>query len=256
MPQQPLRLALVGYGKMGRILDQLAPEMGFDVVLKLDEFNNASGAGLNAQNFQGVDVAIDFSIPSVVADNAVRLAQLRVNTVVGTTGWRVDLDRVRAAVEQAGTGFVHGANFSIGVNAFYQIAAAAARIFQEADEYDAAAWEAHHKMKKDAPSGTMLRLLDVMREAGYQRPVDVAHNRVGYVPGTHQISFDSEADTIELRHTARSRLGFARGALRAARWVHGRTGFFEFSAIWEQTLTEPRPEGCGQPGPKSGGTEA
>lgn len=236
MPQQPLRLALVGYGKMGRILDQLAPGMGFDVTLKLDEHNNAAGAGLNAQNFENIDVAIDFSIPTIVADNAVRLAGLGVPTVVGTTGWLGDLDRVRAAVEKAQSGFVHGANFSIGVNAFYQVVAAASKIFLRADEYDAAAWEAHHKMKKDAPSGTMLRLLDVMRESGYDRPIDVAHNRFGYAPGTHQISFDSEADTIELRHTARSRLGFARGALRAARWIHGRQGFYEFSAIWDQTL--------------------
>lgn len=239
MPHETIRLALVGYGKMGRVLDQLAPETGFDVVLKLDEINNAAGAGLTPANFQNVDVAIDFSIPSVVADNAVRLAGLKVNTVVGTTGWLGEIDRVRAAVEQGGVGFVHGANFSIGVNAFYQIVAAASQIFAQAEEYDAAAWEAHHKMKKDAPSGTMLRLLDVMRESGYGRPVDVAHNRVGYVPGTHQISFDSEADTIELRHTARSRLGFARGALRAARWIHGRTGFYEFSSIWDQTLGGP-----------------
>src|SRR5690606_25872394 len=121
---------------------------------------------------------------------------LRIPTVVGTTGWLEHIDRVRAAVDEAGVGFVHGANFSIGVNAFYQIVAAASQIFRQADEYDAATWEAHHKMKKDAPSGTMLRILDVMRESGFDRPIDVAHNRVGYVPGTHQISFDSEADTI------------------------------------------------------------
>ena len=236
MPQQPITLALVGYGKMGRVLNELAPGMGFEVVLKLDEFNNADGVGLTTENFQDVDVAIDFSIPAVVADNAVRLAELGVNTVVGTTGWLGEIDRVRAAVDGCGTGFVHGANFSIGVNAFYKIVAAASQIFRQAEEYDAAAWEAHHKMKKDAPSGTMLRILDVMREEGFDRAIDVAHSRVGYVPGTHQISFDSEADTIELRHTARSRLGFARGALRAARWVYGRTGFHEFSAIWDQTL--------------------
>ena len=237
MSSQPLRLALVGYGKMGRILDELAPGMGCEVVLKLDEFNNIGGVGLREDNFRNVDVAIDFSIPAAVADNAVRLAELGVNTVVGTTGWLDEMERVRAAVEGAGTGFVHGANFSIGVNAFYEVVAAAAKIFEQADEYDAAAWEAHHKMKKDAPSGTMLRLLGVMREAGFDRPIDVAHNRVGYVPGIHQISFDSEADTIELRHTARSRVGFARGALRAARWIHGRNGFYEFSSIWEQTLS-------------------
>jgi 4-hydroxy-tetrahydrodipicolinate reductase len=236
MSQTPLRLALVGYGKMGRVLDQLAPEMGFAVALKLDEYNNAQGEGLTKESFAGVDVAIDFSIPGVVAGNAVRLAELGVNTVVGTTGWLGEIDRVRSAVEAAGTGFVHGANFSVGVNAFYRVAAAAAEIFARAEEYDAGAWEAHHKMKKDAPSGTLLRLLDAMREAGYERPIDVGHNRIGYMPGTHWVAFDSEADTIELRHTARSRAGFARGALRAARWIAGRQGFYEFSSIWEQTL--------------------
>ena len=236
MPEDTLRLALVGYGRMGRMLDQLAPEHGFEVVKRLDEDNNAGGAGLTAENLADVDVAIDFSIPETVADNAIRLAELGVATVVGATGWLDRLDEVRGAVEKSGSGFVHGANFSVGVNAFYGIIAEAAKLLAKAEDYDSFAWEAHHKKKVDAPSGTMLRLLDVMRESGYNRPIDVATNRVGWIPGTHEISFDSEADTIQLRHTARSRVGFARGALRAARWIHGRPGFFEFSQIWEQTL--------------------
>src|SRR5690606_18534933 len=140
------------------------------------------------------------------------------------------------AIEKGGVGLVHGANFSVGVNAFYRIVAAAAELLRNEDAYDAFAYEAHHKKKLDAPSGTMLRLLDVMREAGYDRPVDVGHNRGGYVPGVHTIGFDSEADTIELRHTARSRAGFARGALRAARWIRGRKGFYEFSQVWDQMV--------------------
>jgi len=236
MPEETLKLALVGYGRMGKMLDQLAPEHGFEVVARLDEHNNAGGAGLTPEGLGGADVAIDFSIPETVADNAIRLAGLGVATVVGATGWLDRIDEVRAAVEKAGNGFVHGANFSVGVNAFYGIIAEAARLLAKAEDYDSFAWEAHHKKKVDAPSGTMLRLLDVMRESGYDRPIDVATNRVGYIPGTHEISFDSEADTIQLRHTARSRIGFARGALRAARWIHGRQGFFEFSKVWDQTL--------------------
>lgn len=235
MPET-VRIALVGYGKMGRMLDELAPQAGCEVVLRLDIENNADGEGFTAENFANVDAAIDFSIPDAAADNAVRLAELGANNVIGTTGWLGEIDRVRAAVEKAGTGLVHGANFSVGVNAFYSVIRAAAGALAAAEDYDAYAWEAHHKMKKDAPSGTMLRLVDVMREAGYERPIDVASNRAGWIPGTHEIAFDSEADTIQLRHTARSRVGFARGALRAARWIAGRKGFYEFSEIWEQTL--------------------
>jgi len=230
----PGNLALLGYGNMGRLIEQLAPEFGFDVILKLDEFNNEDGAGVTAENFRDIDVAIDFSIPSVVADNAEKVSRFGVNLVVGTTGWLDQLPRVRAAVERGKTGFVYGANFSVGVQAFYGIVEAAAEILANEDSYDAWAYEVHHKMKKDAPSGTLLRLKQVMEQSGYQRPIDVASNRVGAVPGTHEIGFDSEADTIRLVHSARSRVGFARGALRAARWILGKTGVYEFSSVWRE----------------------
>lgn len=228
------KLALVGYGKMGRLLEQLAPEFGFEVALKLDEFNNADGAGITAGNFAGIDVAVDFSIPPVVADNVERIAPLGVNIVIGTTGWTDDLPRVRSAVESAKIGLVYGANFSVGVLAFYEVVRAAAQTMLTQTDYDAWAYEVHHKMKKDAPSGTMLRILDVMKSAGYSRNIDVGTNRVGTFPGIHEIGFDSEADTITLTHTARSRIGFARGALRAARWIRGKAGLHEFSSIWRQ----------------------
>jgi 4-hydroxy-tetrahydrodipicolinate reductase len=229
------RLALVGYGKMGRMVEQLAPEYGFEVALKLDEYNNAEGEGLSAENFRDVAVAIDFSIPSVVAGHAEKIAALGVNIVIGTTGWLDHIPRVQAAVERDKIGLVYGANFSVGVQAFYRVAAAAARALAQQNEYDCWAYEVHHKMKKDAPSGTLLRLLQVMKESGYERGIDVGTNRVGHQPGTHEIGFDSEADTIRLTHTARSRVGFARGALRAARWIIGKKGLYEFSSIWDQT---------------------
>lgn len=237
MPEQEsriLRLALVGYGKMGRILEQLAPEYGFEVDLKLDEFNNEGGAGITADNFRNVDVAADFSIPAVVAGNVERMAALGVNVVIGTTGWQDELPRVQAAVERDKIGLVYGANFSVGVQAFYRIVETAAQVLAKEEEYDAWAYEVHHKMKKDAPSGTMLQLVRRMEETGYRRKIDVASNRAGYAPGTHEIGFDSEADTIRLTHTARSRGGFARGALRAARWIAGKKGLYEFSAIWDR----------------------
>jgi len=233
------RLALVGYGRMGRMLENLAPEFGFEVGLKLDEFNNIDGAGITAENFDGIDVAIDFSIPPVVADNAEKLASVGVNVVIGTTGWLDQLARVQAAVERDNIGLVHGANFSVGVQAFYRIVQEAAAVLANEADYDAWAYEVHHKMKKDAPSGTLLRLVEKMREAGYSRNIDQASNRAGAVPGSHQIAFDSEADTIQLIHTARSREGFARGALRAARWVIGRKGLYEFSTVWDQMEAAP-----------------
>src|ERR1051325_4183511 len=138
------RLAIVGYGKMGRLVEQFASENGFEVALKLDEFNNANFEGVTAENFRGVDVAIDFSIPAAVAPNVEAIAALGVNMVVGTTGWQKEAERVRAAVERHGIGLVWSPNFSIGVNAFFRLVAEAARLLESEPEYGAWAWEIHH----------------------------------------------------------------------------------------------------------------
>jgi 4-hydroxy-tetrahydrodipicolinate reductase len=224
-------LAIVGYGKMGRLVEQLAPQYDFTVALKLDEFNNASSEGLTAENFKGIDVAIDFSVPAAVAANAKGIAELGVNLVIGTTGWLDHVDAVKRAVEWNGIGLVWSPNFSIGVNVFFKLVAEVARLLAAEPEYGAWAWEIHHATKKDAPSGTLLKLVEEMKNAGYARNIDVGSNRAGTIPGTHEIGFDSAADTITLRHTARSREGFARGALKAAQWVVGKKGFYEFSDI-------------------------
>jgi 4-hydroxy-tetrahydrodipicolinate reductase len=230
------RLALVGHGRMGTLVEQLAPAHGFEVALRLDSSSNAGAAGITPEGFQGIDVAIDFSTAAAVPANAEKIAALGVPLVVGTTGWGSELPRVRETVEQYGAGLLYGANFSVGVQVFYRLAEAAARLLAEETSYDAWAYEIHHKMKKDAPSGTLLQLRKVMEGAGYSRPIDVASNRAGHIPGTHQIGFDSEADTILLEHRARSRAGFAQGALRAARWMIGRRGFYEFSQVWEEIV--------------------
>ncbi len=226
-----MNLAIVGYGKMGKLIEQLAPEHGFAVKLKLDEFNNANFEGVTPENFQGIDVAIDFSIPAAVADNVERISVLGVNMVLGTTGWTGQMDLVRAAVERSGIGLVWSPNYSIGVNVFFRLASLAAQLLKDEPNYGAWAWEIHHATKKDAPSGTLLKLVEEMTRAGYTRPVSVSSNRAGANPGTHEIGFDSSADTITLRHTARSREGFARGALKAAQWGVGKKGFHEFSEI-------------------------
>ena len=228
---QAARLAIIGYGKMGRLIEQFAPEYDFTVALKLDEFNNAAFEGVTPANFQGIDVAVDFSIPAAVAENVDRVAALGVNIVVGTTGWLNELERVKAAVERHGIGLVWSPNYSIGVNTFFRLVSEAARLLTSEPSYGAWAWEIHHSTKKDAPSGTLLKLVEEMKKAGYARPIDVSANRAGAHPGTHEIGFDSPADTITLRHTVRSREGFARGALKAARWLVTHKGFHEFDEV-------------------------
>lgn len=225
------KLALIGYGRMGKLVEQLAPGHGFEVVLHL----NGSDHQID-ERFQGVDVAIDFSTAAAVPETAERLASLGVPLVVGTTGWQEAMPRVREAVERSQAGFLHGANFSIGVMVFSRLAESAARLLAEETAYEAWLYEIHHSKKKDAPSGTLLQLRKAMESAGWSRGIDVASNRAGAIPGTHQIGFDSEADTITLQHTARSRAGFAHGALRAARWMVGRRGFYELSQVWEEIV--------------------
>jgi 4-hydroxy-tetrahydrodipicolinate reductase len=225
------RLAIVGYGKMGKLIEQLAPEYGFTVALKLDEFNNANFEGLTAANFRGIDAAIDFSIPAAVRRNIEGIAGFGVNIVVGTTGWLEHLDAIQQVVEKNGIGLVWSPNYSIGVNAFLRLVREAARLLATQPEYGAWAWEIHHSTKKDAPSGTLIKLVEEMRKAGFTHNIDTSSSRAGAHPGTHEIGFDSGADTITLRHAARSREGFARGALKAAQWVVGKKGFHEFGDI-------------------------
>lgn len=226
-----MNLAIIGYGKMGHLVEQLAPEFGFTVGLRLDIDDNANGVGITAENFRGIDVAVDFSIPSAVVEDIERLAAIGVNVVVGTTGWTEQMGRAKAAVEKGGIGLVWSPNFSIGVNIFLHLAAEASRRLAPYPEYGAWAWEIHHEAKKDAPSGTLLRLVEEMKKADPKRRVDTSSNRAGAHTGTHEIGFDSPADTITLRHTARNREGFARGALAAARWVVGKKGWFEFGDV-------------------------
>ena len=221
-----MKLLLVGYGKMGRLIEELAPGHGCEIADRIDV-----GTG----NWQApADVAVDFSTADALRANFARYVERKLPAVIGTTGWSAHEGELRAQAERAGLGVVAAANFSIGVNLFQRIVAEAARAFQAQDQYGAWIHEAHHAAKRDAPSGTLKELLRVLERAGYERAVDVASNRAGAVPGTHLLGFDSEADTITLQHTARSRAGFAHGALRAARWVVGKKGVFEFREIWRE----------------------
>jgi 4-hydroxy-tetrahydrodipicolinate reductase len=224
-------LAIVGYGKMGRWIEQLAPEYGFDVRLRLDAKNNGRFESLTPGLFGDIDVAVEFSTPAAAAENLARLAALGVPTVSGTTGWQAELARVRAAVDSSGSALVWSANYSVGMVVFMRIVGEAARLLAAESDYGAWAWEIHHAAKKDAPSGTLRKLIEEMKQSGYSRPLDASASRAGSHPGTHEIGFDSAADTITLRHSARSREGFVRGALRSARWIIGKRGVREFKEI-------------------------
>lgn len=234
----PLNLALLGYGKMGRAIAHLAPARNFQVRLVLDVDANRDGSGITREKLKGIDVCVDFTTPEAVLENIQRVAALGCNLVVGTTGWHNQLDEVRQVIESAGVGLVYGPNFSIGVQLFYRIARCAAEIFSTFSLYEPYITETHHHFKKDAPSGTALELKKQVTPALRGREIGVSSVRAGYVPGTHELGFDSEADTIILRHTARSRQGFAEGALHAARWVVGRKGLFTFGETLATGSTE------------------
>jgi len=220
-----MRLAIVGYGKMGRLIEQLAPEFDFTVHARID-------ANDDLRHAEGADVAIEFTAPASVIGNVERLAAAGLPVVVGTTGWMAEMDRARAAVDANDTALIWSPNFSIGVNVFMRIVRDAAQLLASEAGYGAWAWEIHHATKKDAPSGTLLMLVEEMKAAGYTRDIDIASSRAGTHPGTHEIGFDSAADSITLHHSARSREGFARGALRAAQWILGKKGVFEFSELF------------------------
>jgi 4-hydroxy-tetrahydrodipicolinate reductase len=230
-----MKLALIGYGAMGQLVAKLAAEEGHEVALTIDiDSANRSVEDL-ANALRGCDVAIDFSVADTVLKNAEACARGGVPIVVGTTGWQSQVDDVQRIVIEHDGGLIYGANFSVGVQVFYRIAARAAELFRALESYDGFIEEAHHKRKRDAPSGTAVQLRNIVAE-GWGRDVPVTSTRAGYIPGTHRLGFDSAADQITLTHTARSREGFAAGALVAAGWIVGRKGVYEFSEVFDEIL--------------------
>jgi len=216
------RLLLVGHGRMGQLVEELAPSYGFELA---GIVTDADPAGLTADHGR-VDVAIDFTLPYAVPTNLPVLAGRGINVVVGTTGWQAHETALRVVVEQAGTAVLASANFSLGMNLFALLAEEASRRFRPHADFGAWIHELHHSAKKDAPSGTALMLQRAMVDAGYRHGIDVAATRAGHIPGTHTIGFDGPSETITLTHQVRDRGVFARGALEAARWLVGRRGWF------------------------------
>ena len=229
-----LRIAIVGYGKMGQMVARLAAQHGCEVVRIIRSEENLDGQALTREALNGVDVAIEFTTPGAAIVNVKSMMQAEIPVVTGTTGWFKELPEIQEIAAARAASVVWGPNFSVGLHHFRKIVAEAARRFAIEDGYGAWGWEIHHAAKNDSPSGTLLALAEEMARSGYARPVSLSANRAGAVPGTHEIGFDSVEDTITIRHEARSRDGFARGALRAARWLAGKKGFFEFREIADE----------------------
>lgn len=226
-----MKIAIVGYGKMGRMIEGIALARGHEISGRFDIDNNAGGAGLTSESLAGVEVAIEFSTPETAVENIRRLLSLQVPVVVGTTGWYSRLEEVKAIAAQENGAVVYGANFSIGMNIFLRITRHAAALFARYPEYGPYLLEHHHHFKKDAPSGTALVLAGLMRESYGDKTPEAVSIRAGFAPGTHEVGFDSEADLVTLTHTARNRAGFAAGALLAARLIIGKRGVYEFSEL-------------------------
>lgn len=231
-----MKIALLGYGKMGRMIEEIALNKGHTIVSKL-----GSSQPLTEQNIQHADLCIDFSHPSCVMDHIHMVSHLGKNLVIGTTGWHEHLEQVKTIVNDTGIGFVYAPNFSLGVHLFLKIVEEAALLIDRFEDYDVGVVESHHNKKADSPSGTAkamaeLLLKNIRRKnsivqdsvQGQIAPheLHMASIRYGSVPGTHSVMFDSAADTITLTHQARSREGFARGAVAAAEWLHGKKGFY------------------------------
>ncbi|HET7891543.1 MAG TPA: 4-hydroxy-tetrahydrodipicolinate reductase [Candidatus Sulfotelmatobacter sp.] len=227
-----MKLLILGRGKTGALVAEVAAERKHHLVVA-GANENAHGAALSPEKLRDIDCIIDFTAPHCVLDNIEACTRAGKNMVVGTTGWHTELDRVRSLVRQNGTGFLYSANFSIGVNLFLEAVRAAATALRH--DYSGQIFERHHASKKDAPSGTAIALQQVIREASGQREgPEITSFREGDVVGLHEVVLESSADRIYLCHDAKSRRGFAEGAVRAAEWLAPKKGFYEFKDVWRE----------------------
>jgi 4-hydroxy-tetrahydrodipicolinate reductase len=229
-----MRFLILGRGKTGALVAEVAKGRGHEV-LSLASQENLDGRGLTRDLLRQVDVVIDFTTPHAVIANIIRCAEERVPIVVGTTGWYQHLEKVRELVRERKASFLYGSNFSVGVNLLFKAIQALAPAMNQG--YRANIVEKHHAQKKDKPSGTAATIQRIL-EAAHGPKVEIASLREGDTVGMHMVVLDSANDTILLTHDAKSRLGFAEGAVRAAEWIKGRAGFYEFPEIVDQLETE------------------
>ena len=232
-----MKIALIGYGAMGKLIKTLAENKNHEIAIVIDESDANLSAELLAGRLKGVDAAIDFSTAEAVRKNVEACLIAGVPLVEGSTGWNGEKANIKELVEEKNGAFVFGANFSIGVNLFYKITDYAAELFSKFEDYEAFIEEQHHSRKKDAPSGTALKLKEVVAK-NIEKDFSVSSTRAGNIPGTHRVGFDGNADQILLEHFARSREGFALGAILAAEWIIGKKGFYEFTDVMDEILKE------------------
>ena len=227
-----MNILSLGRGNTGSLVAEIARQRGHEVQI-VGATENVGGRSLTEEGLRGIDVVVDFTTPSCVVANIEACIKASKNMVVGTTGWHGELDRIRQLVESRGTGLVYAANFSVGVNLFFDVARAAAAALRH--EYSGQIFERHHAHKQDAPSGTGIAIQRVIQEAsGKGEHIEITSFREGDVVGMHEVVLDSSADKIYLCHDAKSRQGFADGAVRAAEWIAGKKGFYDFKDVWRE----------------------
>ncbi len=226
-----MKLALIGHGKVGKVVDEVALERGIEIVDRFTSVRTLKVDEASRERLAKVTALIDFSVPEAVLDTVEAAAELGCSMVIGTTGWLDDLETVRRTVEEAGVGVVWAANFSLGTNVFYRAVEEAARLFAVLEGYDPFIEEWHHKFKKDSPSGTALELRRRLKRHYGERDIPVVSLRAGYIPSIHSVGFDSTGDSVHFEHRARNRRGFAEGAFLAAKWLEGKSGFYEFPDV-------------------------
>jgi 4-hydroxy-tetrahydrodipicolinate reductase len=228
-----MRIALIGHGAMGNLVESLVAKTNDEIAVIVTESHAHLAAEQLGETLAIADVAIDFSTAEAVRRNVEACMIAQVPLVEGTTGWSADEEAIRSLVAEHNGAFIYGANFSIGVNLFYRVVEFASELFAKFPEYEVFIEEQHHSRKKDAPSGTALKLKAIVEEH-IKKEFSVSATRAGSIPGTHRVGFDGTADQVLLEHSARTREGFAAGALLAADWMIGKRGFYEFDDVMDE----------------------
>lgn len=250
-----MKIAIIGYGKMGHEIEKVAKAKNIAATTIDSHEANAQHKEINEKSMDNVDVCVDFTHPESVIANIKKAASFKKNIVVGTTGWYDKLNEAKKAVEQNGIGFIYASNFSIGVNIFFKVIESAAKIINKIEDYDIYGYELHHNKKVDSPSGTAKSIGDILTKNIRRKDtlvydkldrkiekneLHIASVRAGFIPGTHVVGFDSAADTIELAHAARSREGFALGAVMAAQWIQNKKGFYDINDMMKSIMGDDK----------------
>jgi len=246
-----MKIAIIGYGKMGHEIDKVAKDKDMDITIIDPSAVGADFKEINEESMKDIDICIDFTHPESVVSNIEKISKFNKNIVIGTTGWYDKLDDVKSIVENANIGVIWSGNFSIGVNIYFKIIEESAKIMNKFNDYDSYVHAFHHNQKADSPSGTAVMIGKILTDnierknkivtQELKRKIEpnelhVSSTRVGSIPGTHVVGFDSPADIIELKHTARTRGGFALGAIMAAEWIHNKKGFYDINDMMKSII--------------------